>query len=172
MTLVLVGAAIAWASSQVMKVLLSLWTGPGGTLSVLHFDRVHNFSVQLYGRKKWILIPPEQYADVYWPCDELRAGMLLFSPVDAERPDLADFPRFARARPIEVTLEPGEILFLPTGWWHQVRSLDPSISLNFFWFAPLRTPLALRRYCVEWLRLFVKQKLQPRVPAPARSTRL
>jgi len=36
----------------------------------------------------------------------------------------------------DVLLEPGEILFLPLAWWHQVKSLDFSVSAtytNFVW---------------------------------------
>jgi ribosomal protein L16 Arg81 hydroxylase len=31
----------------------------------------------------------------------------------------------------EALVEPGEILFIPIGWWHAVRSLDVSMSLSF-----------------------------------------
>ena len=33
-------------------------------------------------------------------------------------------------------LEPGDIIFMPLGWWHQVRSLDFSVTVtytNFLW---------------------------------------
>lgn len=130
----------------------NLWTGPAGTVSVLHFDRVHNLYVQIHGRKKWVLISPRRSVEVYWPCDDLRVGMLQFSPVDAEHPNLARYPRFADADAVEVILEPGDVLFVPTGWWHQVRSLDVSVSLNFFWIAPFGSPLALRRYYAHLLR--------------------
>jgi hypothetical protein len=55
------------------------------------------------------------------------------SRVDAEEPDLTRYPRFARARPLRCVVEPGELLYIPRFWWHQVRSLDFSISVNFWW---------------------------------------
>ena len=43
------------------------------------------------------------------------------SPVDAFDPDLKTFPRFYRAQYIETELYPGEMLIIPTGWFHQVN---------------------------------------------------
>ena len=30
----------------------------------------------------------------------------------------------------QVTLAPGDVLFVPKKWWHYVQSLDTSISIN------------------------------------------
>ena len=55
----------------------------------------------------------------------------MFSPVDADAPDLARYPAFAQVKVLETTLEPGDTLFLPLGWWHQVAGLEVSVSLSF-----------------------------------------
>lgn len=123
-----------------------MWTGGAGSLTVLHFDRVHNLYAQLSGRKRWLLFAPSESRRLYWPCRDLPGKRLQFSPVDAERPDLERYPLFAGATPLTADLEPGDVLFVPTGWWHQVRSLTQSLALNYFWVAPLATPLALRAY--------------------------
>ena len=34
---------------------------------------------------------------------------------------------------LSAVVGPGEVLFIPKGWWHHVRSLTPSISLSFWW---------------------------------------
>ena len=44
-------------------------------------------------------------------------------------PDLGRFPRFAGATGYEVTLRPGDCLFLPRMWWHEIDSLSESLSL-------------------------------------------
>jgi ribosomal protein L16 Arg81 hydroxylase len=52
-----------------------------------------------------------------------------FADVDCEAPDRSRHPRFAGAWVYDVVLSPGELLFVPVGWWHQVRALEPSISI-------------------------------------------
>ena len=100
------------------------WFGPAGTVTPLHYDKINILVAQVSGRKRFTLIPASQWAYVY-----NKRGV--FSDVDAENPDLARFPRFSLANRIEVILEPGQTLFLPVGWWHQVRALDTSITISF-----------------------------------------
>lgn len=52
---------------------------------------------------------------------------------DIESPDVARFPLAPEADYVDVVLGPGDSLYMPSGWWHYVRSLTPSISVNF-WF--------------------------------------
>ncbi|KAJ1619721.1 hypothetical protein T492DRAFT_889889 [Pavlovales sp. CCMP2436] len=47
-------------------------------------------------------------------------------------PDLKRFPLFASAEYLELLLAPGDVLFLPQGHWHYVRSLSTSVSVNFW----------------------------------------
>ena len=56
------------------------------------------------------------------------------SRVDAERPSLADFPRFAAVERRACVLRAGDALFIPKGVWHYARSLSPSLSVSF-WFS-------------------------------------
>jgi len=111
----------------------TMWLGPAHTVTPVHFDGADNLLVQIFGRKKLILIPPAQSEKLYYPC--LRLGHVHYSPVDVEDPDLEQFPKFRDATLFEVTLEPGEILFIPVRWWHHARSLETAISLNFWWYS-------------------------------------
>ena len=109
-----------------------IWIGPGGTLTPMHHDLTHNLLVQLVGRKRIIIASPAETAKIYNSHD-------VYSDIpDLTDPglDLARYPRLADIRLLDVTLEPGEALFLPIGWWHQVAAQDFSISMtytNFVW---------------------------------------
>lgn len=55
------------------------------------------------------------------------------SGVDVEHPDLDAHPAFAGAVRHDAVLGPGDMLFIPKGWWHYLRALTTSFSINF-WF--------------------------------------
>lgn len=106
----------------------ALWFGPGGTVTPLHHDTSNIVFGNLYGEKRFLLVAP-------WETALLQSTRGVYSLVDPERPDLDRFPAFARANVREVVLAPGEMLFIPVGWWHHVRALSVSINLAFTNFA-------------------------------------
>jgi ribosomal protein L16 Arg81 hydroxylase len=108
-----------------------LWIGPEGTFTPLHHDLTNNLLVQVVGRKQLHLIAPHD-------TDKLSNRQHVFSGVhDIEDPEcLARFPLAGAASSIVIDLEPGDALYIPAGWWHQVRSLSFSVMLtytNFLW---------------------------------------
>ena len=52
------------------------------------------------------------------------------SAVDWSDPDLESFPTFAKATVNEVVLQPGDVLYLPTNWFHYIISLDLNMQCN------------------------------------------
>jgi hypothetical protein len=107
---------------------VALWLGPAGTRTPLHHDWMNAAIAQVCGRKRIHLIPA-------WHAPRVSNRESRFADVDCEAPDLARHPRFAEARVYDVVLAPGELLFVPVGWWHQVRALDPSITVTLTGFA-------------------------------------
>jgi hypothetical protein len=123
----------------------TLWFGSAGTSSPLHFDAPDNLHCQIWGSKQWVLFAPDDSAYLYSYPERTKYTHL--SQVDLLHPDLERFPLYARATPIEVELEPGDVIFVPAFWWHFVRSLSISISINRWWRQEIRqqyTPNALR----------------------------
>ena len=72
---------------------------------------------------------------LWHPKDSLSLSLVgsTSSLANIDKVDHAQYPMFAKAVPYVVDLEPGDILFLPALWIHNVTTLDPCISLNVFW---------------------------------------
>jgi len=99
------------------------WLGPRGTLTPWHHDLTNNLLVQVIGRKRVRMAPPWAFARMRnsrhcfsdWGNEALPAG-----EGDAATPPV-----------LETVIGPGEAIFLPVGWWHQVEALDLSASMSF-----------------------------------------
>jgi hypothetical protein len=119
-----IGSLPDWVDRDALPGAALLWFGAAGTLTPLHHDTLMLLHTQLVGRKRWRLASPLQTPRLY----NTRS---VFSPVDLAAPDLARFPRLAGVQVFDVVLGPGETLFVPLGWWHQVEALDTSLSISF-----------------------------------------
>jgi hypothetical protein len=103
------------------------WLGPSGTVTPLHCDYDDNIFAQIWGTKRIYLAPPH-HGQFLYPSE---ANAILFgSKFDPEAPDFDKFPLARQASMIECIVNPGELLYVPAGWYHQVRSLTFSLSSN------------------------------------------
>lgn len=53
--------------------------------------------------------------------------------IDPLDPDLEEFPNFADVKKYEVRINAGDLLYLPSLWYHHVRMSHKSISVNFWY---------------------------------------
>ena len=101
---------------------VSLWVGPAGTITPPHFDPHNVLLVQVQGRKR-VRLASRIRAGLHQSHD----GYYLAQPIDevfAARPELV----------ATVILEPGQALFVPAAWFHEVTALEPSMTLSFLNF--------------------------------------
>lgn len=110
--------------------LTNIWIGPKGTKSKLHYDSDHNLFVQIYGKKIVTLISPAQSKNCY-PTNITWYDA--YSPVDVFDPDLTKYPLFKNVTMLRYELQPGDMLYIPKGRWHDIRSTENSISANLWW---------------------------------------
>lgn len=106
----------------------SLWIGPGGTVTPLHHDTTNILFCQIYGRKRFELVSPQETALLMDPIDGF------YSPIDLDRRAESPHPAVRAMLVKTVELAPGEALFIPAGWWHRVTALDVSISFSLLGF--------------------------------------
>jgi len=114
-----------------------IWLGNALTTPT-HLDEWFNVGCVVLGRRRFTLFPPAQIANLYvGPLDYAPTGAPM-SLVQLHAPDFARFPRFrealAHARAAE--LAPGDAMFIPPLWWHNVESLDSlNVLVNYWWHA-------------------------------------
>jgi hypothetical protein len=119
------------------------WLGPARTVTPLHCDYDDNIFAQIWGSKRIFLAPPHHDEFLY----TREANPVLFgSPFDPEAPDFDAFPLARQAAIVEVVVEPGDMLYVPAGWYHQVRALTFSLSSNRW---ARGVPLALQAGTIE-----------------------
>ncbi|WP_428269509.1 JmjC domain-containing protein [Haliangium sp.] len=127
------------------------YLSPAGAGTRMHFDQQEVIVLQLGGRKRWRFCANEQ---VRFPVRPYFGNRI--------PPELAalasSFPDEMPSGAQEVTLEPGSLLFLPRGYWHETETLDASVSLTLTFAVPpwmevvldyLRSALLLRE---DWRR--------------------
>ena len=129
----------------------NLWISHRGVFTQSHFDELENFNIALGGRKRFVVAPPG-FRD-YYPRSVVRGFGDKSRAFDFDSVDGTRFPRLAArlAERREVVLEPGQMLYLPLGWWHQAESLaEVNINVNFW----LRDAKIFRRPYVLGVALY------------------
>ncbi|KAI9311097.1 putative phospholipase, partial [Dichotomocladium elegans] len=126
---------VSWCSEALGKQpdAVNFWMGNDKSTTSLHKDPYENCYAVIRGKKTFVLIPPSEYCCLYessYPTAMYTESMRLkpldppmetsWIPIDPLHPDLQKYPRFQYARPIVVTVEEGDMLYLPALWFHQV----------------------------------------------------
>ncbi len=110
--------AAAWTMPEDLPEGANLWIGPAGVRTSAHHDPTNTLFVQIEGRKRFWLAPPS------WP-EPGRGG----SGYYAGRP-LRELKKAHPSMVLTAEVGPGDAIFLPCGWWHEVQSLSPTVSVG------------------------------------------
>ena len=104
---------------------INFWFGKENVTAYTHYDTSHNLHALIYGKKKFLLFPPSSYSELgLHPClhqfyRQVHADVLNKDVVGS-----------LQTGPLEVILNPGEVLYIPPYWFHCVVTMETSISLN------------------------------------------
>jgi len=140
------------------------WIG-GKTNGRLHYDRNENLMAMVKGTKTFTLYDPSQSDKLYSGVGISWSGNLKYSfneqgigvfqrdksllgiitedsarinamaPVNIKKPDYKKYPKLKHTRPLKCTIKPGEVLYNPSHWWHEVESVPEngiSVGINYF----------------------------------------
>ncbi|XP_059616337.1 bifunctional peptidase and (3S)-lysyl hydroxylase Jmjd7 [Phlebotomus argentipes] len=134
---------------------MNFWMGDERAITSMHKDPYENTYCVISGYKDFVLIPPVCYHTVprkEFPTAVYRtdsAGQMTIEPqidadtkkpvtiewvsVDPLSPDLKTYPQYSKALQFEVRVNAGDILYLPSFWYHHVRQSHKCIAVNFWY---------------------------------------
>ncbi len=112
----------------------------------MHYD-VDMSSVlltQFEGRKRVILFEPKYSKLLY------RTPLNMFSLVDIVRPDYDKFPALKHVSGYEFIMQPGDSLFMPSGYWHYNTYLEGGFAVAYRKLAP-----SFLQICIGFLNILI-----------------
>ncbi|WP_422009947.1 cupin-like domain-containing protein [Roseateles sp.] len=114
-----------------------IWIGNRATVPA-HFDDSHNIACVAAGKRRFTLLPPQCAPLLYLgPPDHAPTPAPMSVVPDLHRADAVKFPRVseALAQAHVAELEPGDAIYIPPLWFHQVEALAPHLNIlvNYWW---------------------------------------
>ena len=130
---------------------VNFWMGDSRAVTSTHKDPYENIYCVIKGQKDIILFPP---TDVPWlpyksykqavfktidggdhfSIEEIEeAPEIPWIAIDPLNPDLETYPDFQNAHPVRITLKAGDVLYLPSLWFHHLRQSHGCIAVNFWY---------------------------------------
>jgi len=111
-----------------------LFVGGQGSITHIHFDidLSHILHTQFMGRKRILLFPHSEQHKLYRkPFEVLSlADFSNYYNTEKSKIDTKKFPALEIANGLEVTLEHGDTLFMPGGYWHHMEYLDSGFAMS------------------------------------------
>ncbi len=117
------------------QALTSIWFGNESCIPA-HFDWPDNIAVNVGGERRFTLFPSSAIAHLYpGPFHPTPAGQVV-SLVDFRDINHQQFPTAEQALAVARVgvLQPGDAIFIPSMWWHQVEGLASfNVLVNAWW---------------------------------------
>ncbi|MEQ2312719.1 JmjC domain-containing protein 7, partial [Ameca splendens] len=129
---------------------VNFWLGEANAITSMHKDPYENLYCVISGEKHFILLPPtdrpfipyglyqsavyqEQDSGEFKVVDNSDSHKVPWIPLDPLDPDLQRFPQYQLSRPLWCTVKAGEMLYLPSLWFHHVQQSHGCIAVNFWY---------------------------------------
>jgi len=102
----------------------SLWMGTSSSGTRFHHDCCDNFVMMITGTKRFTLAPTTDWHPLKPQCIGKRSSLCW---ANIEDPGKADTSHINK---IIIDVKPGQILYMPAGWFHHIENLGPTVMVN------------------------------------------
>jgi len=145
-------ADIDWATEAFGKTpdAANFWMGDARAVTSMHKDPYENIYCVVRGHKELVLQPPTDlpwvpYRDfrpaIYkentktgeFDTEEINSSLVPWIAIDPTSPDLETYPEYANSTQFTLKLEAGDVLFLPSLWFHYLTQSHGCIAVNFWY---------------------------------------
>eukprot|EP00512_Aurantiochytrium_limacinum_P004998 CAMPEP_0171497200 /NCGR_PEP_ID=MMETSP0958-20121227/7133_1 /TAXON_ID=87120 /ORGANISM="Aurantiochytrium limacinum, Strain ATCCMYA-1381" /LENGTH=472 /DNA_ID=CAMNT_0012031403 /DNA_START=236 /DNA_END=1654 /DNA_ORIENTATION=+ len=106
----------------------SLWMGNGVSGTASHSDCCDNIVVMIAGTKRFTIAPPSDFQLLKPRCVGKNKGLCYGDPADPNAPGVSS----SHYNKMVVDIKPGELLYLPAGWFHHVQNMGSSVMVNYW----------------------------------------
>jgi hypothetical protein len=115
-----------------------IWMGHASNVSA-HYDTYDNIACVVAGTRRFTLFAPETIDRLYvGPLDHTMAGQPVSLAASAPPEEADKYPRFreVQEQALIAELQPGDAIYIPKLWWHQVEALGSfNVLVNYWWDA-------------------------------------
>ncbi|GBG25795.1 JmjC domain-containing protein 1 [Hondaea fermentalgiana] len=106
----------------------SLWMGNGVSGTASHSDCCDNIVAMIAGTKRFTIAPPSDFQLLKPRCVGRNKGLCYGDPADPNAPGVSS----SHYNKMIVDIKPGELLYLPAGWFHHVQNMGSSVMVNYW----------------------------------------
>ncbi|HXB41849.1 MAG TPA: cupin-like domain-containing protein [Bacteroidia bacterium] len=109
-----------------------MFFGGKNTTVRIHYDVDMSNVIHTHfgGKKRVVLIAPE-YTNLLY-CLPLNT----YSLINPDKPDYKKYPGLTFVKGYDFIIEPGDSVFMPSGYWHYMTYLEPGFSVSYRKLAP------------------------------------
>jgi hypothetical protein len=108
-----------------------IWVGSPGATTPLHHDAWPGLLFQTHGTKRVAMYRPADRTNLSFRLPLRGEGRWSDLPGRSDDASLDDFPQLAHAQRFVGELHPGEALYIPPFWAHEMEAVEANISVPF-----------------------------------------
>ncbi|AOW18593.1 cupin [Polaribacter vadi] len=137
---------------RLMKGLPMLFFGGTDSYTFMHYDidLANIFHFHFEGKKEIILFDQQQNKHLY----KVPHALITREDIDFSNPDFKKWPALKKAKGYKTSLEHGQVLYMPEGYWHYMKYITPGFSMSLRAIARNPKNLGKALYNVLFMRTY------------------